>query len=191
MAGNNIEKSVSFVLNELGLHAAGYALPQGVPTLGGQRVAEMKGETVGTGLTSVMNQSPLTLRRENGEAYTFPLDPVIAVSGKNVIARRYVAKGSVRGSVKESFSQDDYEVTITGLLNGGTAEELNMMVEELKELCETGEALLVENDWLTEGFGIVRIVVESYSFPHTKGLANQGYSMKCYSDESVKILEEV
>lgn len=182
----------SLVLNELGLHPLGYALPLGIPFSYVPRDGSVRKEGLEeSGLGIELNQSPLTLRREDGRAYEFALDPVIGVSGKNVITRRYVAKGSLKGTVKESWSQDDIEITISGVLIGADAEELNEMVQGLKEVCESGETLEVENDWLVDGLGVTRIVVESYQMPHTKGLTNQSYTLKCYSDESVKILEEV
>lgn len=184
--------NVSLALNELGLHPLGYALPPGVPFKYVPTVeTSFKEELEGTGLGVELNQAPLTLRREDGTAYVFPLDPIMAVNGKNVITRRYVAKGSLKGTVKESFSQDDFEITISGVLIGCDAEKLNNQVQQLKELCESGETLQVESDWLIDGFGVTRLVVESYQFPHTKGLTNQAYSLKCYSDDSINVLEEV
>ena len=179
-------------MNELGLHALGYALPPGVPFKYVPTVKKgSREELEGTGLGVELNQAPLTLRREDGTADEFPIDPIIAVNGKNVITRRYVAKGSLKGTVKESFSQDDFEITITGVLIGSDADKLNNLVQQLKEVCESGETLQVESDWLIDGFGVTRLVVESYQFPHTKGLTNQAYSLKCYSDDSINVLEEV
>ena len=122
--------------------------------------------------------------------YTFPLDPVVSVNGKNVIARRYVAKGSVTGSVKESWSQDDYEVTIAGSLIECGGEDLNNRLNDLREILECGEVLAVYNDWLNSGLHINNLVVETFSFPHTKGLQNQTYTIKCFSDSSINVLEE-
>ncbi|MBR1644321.1 MAG: hypothetical protein IJ684_02995 [Bacteroidales bacterium] len=191
-AGRNIEEGVSLMFNLAALHAQGYSLPMGVPytvrpTAGRREEATMQE----SGLGANLNQAPVTLRMENGTAYRFPTDPVLAVSGKNVITRRYVAKGSLRGTVKESWSLDDFEITISGVLIGKDAEELNSMVQELVDVCESGETLAVENEWLNEGKRICHLVVESYQFPHTKGLTNQAYVLKCYSDDSVKILEEL
>lgn len=186
---------VSVALNELGLHPQGFALPVGVPfryvptVVGGERVA-LEGTKV-KGLEEMKAQAPLTLRREDGTAYAFALDPVLSVNGKNVIVRRYVAKGSVTGSVKESWSQDDWEVTIAGVLIGETAKELNEMVNALSEVLESGEVLRVENAWLNNGYGITQVVVESWQMPHTKGLTAQAYTIRCYSDSSINILEEV
>lgn len=194
---NHVVKNddVSLVLNELGLHALGYALPIGVPynyvpTVANGERAQMEGSKV-SGLNEMKAQAPLTLRRENGEAYVFALDPMISVSWRNVITRRYVAKGGVKGTVKESWSQDDYEITISGVLIGSDGEELNEMVRALREVCESGETLKAENDWLLDGFGVTQLVVESCQMPHTKGVANQTYTIKCYSDDSMNVLEEV
>lgn len=180
------------MLNLTALQAKGYALPLGVPyTTKPTAGRSEKPDLQSSGLGVDLNQAPVTLRMESGYAYTFPTDPLLAVNGKNVITRRYVAKGSLRGTVKESWSLDDFEITISGVLIGADAEELNGMVQELVDVCESGETLAVENEWLNEGKRICHLVVESYSFPHTKGLTNQAYSLKCYSDDSINVLEEV
>lgn len=36
-------------------------------------------------------------------------------------------------------------------------------------------------------FGITRLAIESVSFPHTKGLQNQNYEIKAYSDNPVSL----
>lgn len=128
------------------------------PTVANGERVQMEGSKV-SGLNEMKAQAPLTLRRENGEAYVFALDPMISVSWRNVITRRYVAKGGVKGTVKESWSQDDYEITISGVLIGSDGEELNDMVRALREVCESGETLKAENDWLMDGFGVTQLVV--------------------------------
>lgn len=193
--------NAGLVLNELGLHPLGYALPPGVPFRYVPTVAEAGAGTLTDtegwntrGLNAPQSQAPLTLRCTiDGEkkVYNFPLDPILSVNGKNIITRRYVAKGSLTGTVKESWSQDDWDVTIAGVLMGTTAEELNDMVRELYEILASGEVIDVENDWLQGGYGITQVVVDSWQFPHTKGLTNQTFTIKCYSDSSINILEEV
>lgn len=183
---------VSVALNELGLHPLGYAFPPGVPFKYVPTVSGGKKEEVSSyGPNLNLSQDYLALRNEQGQEYIFRLDPIIAVSGKNIIARRYVAKGSLQGTVKESFSQDDFDITISGVLIGDATEELNEQVQELQAVLTCGESLAVENDLLNDGYGITRLVVDSFQFPHTKGLQNQSYSIKCYSDSSINILEEV
>lgn len=180
----------SAVLNELGQHALGYALPLGVPWQGKSRL-RIESDTVEENTGTAWNNegASLALRREDGSAYRFPIDPVIGVSGKNVIAKRQVSKGSQYGTVKESWSVDDWSVTVNGVLIGCDAEELNRQVSELVAVAESGETLKIENEWLNRGIGVTQVVVESLSLPHTKGLTNQAYSLKLVSDYSAEILE--
>ena len=182
---------VSLVLNELGLHALGYALPPGVPFKYVPTVSGGKKDEVSSYGNLNLSQDYLALRNEQGQEYCFQLDPILAVSGKNIIARRYVAKGSLQGTVKECFSQDDFDITITGVLMGNDAKDLNEQVQELQSILVCGESLAVVNDFLNDGYGITRLVVDSFQFPHTKGMQNQSYTIKCYSDSSINILEEV
>ena len=191
---------VSTVIDLASLHAIGYQLPLGAPFQTVPTVERAGGKAVEP-YDGVLNlsQDYLSLTTSDGE-YVFPIDPIMAISGKNVITRRYVAKMKTQqgndtvlrsGSVKESWSQDDYDITIGGVLIGDDAEDLREMVQDLRSVLEAGETLKVTNEMLNMGYGITNLVVESYSFPHTKGLQNQAYSIKCYSDSSVNILEEV
>lgn len=191
---------VSTVIDLASLHAIGYQLPLGapfqtVPTANG--VVDSEVSSYGSNVN--LSQDYLSLTTSDGE-YVFPIDPIMAISGKNVITRRYVAKMKMQqgndtvlrgGSVKESWSQDDYDITISGVLIGDDAEDLREQVQGLRAVLEAGETLKVTNELLNMGYGITELVVESYSFPHTKGLQNQAYTIKCYSDSSINILEEV
>ena len=125
------------------------------------------------------------------DGFQLPIDPMIGVDSKNIITRRYVARGSMRGSIKESWSQDDWSVAIEGLLIGTDDNKLIDQVFALRSIFSKAEALTVENYVLNKLFGIERIVVESYAFPHTKGLDNQIYQIKAYSDETYQLLEEI
>ena len=181
---------VSLALNELGLHPQGYALPLGIPFRYVPKVQSAGGRVSSYGSNVNLCQDYLALRNEQGQEYCFRLDPILAVGGKNIIARRYVAKGSLQGTVKESWSQDDYDITISGVLIWDDAKDLNGQVQALQSMLVCGESLAVVNDLLNDGYGITRLVVDSFQFPHTKGLQNQAYTIKCYSDSSINILEE-
>ena len=66
-------------------------------------------------------QAPLSVKLESeAEWWMLPFDPVISVTGKNIIIRRNVLKADSnrRGSIKEIWSQDDYEINIAGVLIG-------------------------------------------------------------------------
>lgn len=134
-------------------------------------------------------QAPLTLGIENGARFAFPIDPVVSVQGKSIITRRNVAKGgTMHGTIKESWREDDWTVTISGSLTYDTAQDLDNAIGELRSLCESGVALKVTNELLNKAFGITSLVVESYDFSHTKGLCNQSFSLTCYSDDSYTLL---
>lgn len=184
----------SVALNELGMHALGYALPLGVPWKGESRVKiarDLVDENAQTVWVENPDPSSLVLRRENKEAYKFPIPPKMGVSVKNVIVKRQVAKGSQYGTVKESWSVDDWSITVNGVLIGCDSEELNRQLSELVEVAKSGETLGIENEWLNRGLGVTQVVVESLDLPHTKGLTNQAYSLKLSSDYSSEILERV
>ncbi|MBP5536442.1 MAG: hypothetical protein J6X62_06575 [Bacteroidales bacterium] len=148
-----------------------------------------------TGVAEHMKERvPLNLvSTTNGKIrFDFPLDPVVSVQGKTIITRRNVAKGgTIHGTIKESWREDDWTVSIAAVLTYDTADELNNSIGALRQLCESGETLNVENQWLNTAFGITRLVVESLDFQHTKGLNNQTVTLTCYSDDSYTLLEEI
>ena len=123
--------------------------------------------------------------------FTLPLDPVISVAGKNIIVRRNVAKTDEytvhRGSVKELWSQDDYEINIAGVFIGKTGELPERELRVLKNICEARLAMNIKSKLLGL-FGIFKIVIEEFSFPFTKGMENQMYTIKAYSDDNFDLL---
>lgn len=132
-------------------------------------------------------QCPLWMRLEGEDWWLLPYEPIITVNGKNVIVKKQVAKGKVRGSIKERWSQDDYQISINGILMNpegpGYPDE---DVKELKRLCEAAKVQVMCP--LFEIFGINQIVIESYDFPHTSGPNNQAYTIGASSDEIYKLL---
>lgn len=131
---------------------------------------------------------PLSLRLpEAGERdWLLPYEPMITISGKQVITKRQVAKGKTRGSIKERWTLDDYAVRIEGILIGEGDKYPADDVRRLRKYCESGE--LIASSPLLELFGITRIVVESWEIPHTSGERNQNYSLSCVSDDTYKLL---
>jgi hypothetical protein len=137
---------------------------------------------------------PVKLRLNNEseiDGFQLPLDPLISISGKNIIRRRYVAKSKMRGSIKETWSQDDYEITIAGLLQNDNPEWLNADIFDLTRYLEAAEAIHVTCDLLNNVFNITRIAIESYEFPFTKGMENQAFTIKAYSDDNYQLLEQI
>ena len=112
----------------------------------------------------------------------------MSVSGKNTIVRRKVAKSKLSGTVKERWSQDDYEVTIQGVVSGADESKYpENSLRKLLELFDERGAVEVEQEILLL-FGIRHLAIESASFPHTKGMNNQNYAIKAYSDNPTELL---
>ena len=183
-------------LSKMGVtQATGYAQPMILPWKEVVKVKRMNGSVDQSSFNSdvALYQCPITFKLSNElseDGFTLPVDPLIGVSGKNVIVRRYVSKSDRRGSVKERWSQDDYDITITGVIVAKDAKELGDYVSKLKKYCEAKEAIHVTSDFLYSIYGIDRIAIESYEFPFTKGIENQAFSIKAYSDDLYELLEE-
>lgn len=132
-------------------------------------------------------QCPLWMRLEGDEWWLLPYEPIITINGKNVIAKKQVAKGKVRGSIKERWSQDDYQISISGILMNpkGTGYP-DEDVKALKRLCEAAKVQVMCP--LFEIFSIDQIVIESFDFPFTSGPFNQAYTIGAVSDDIYKLL---
>lgn len=116
-----------------------------------------------------------------------PIEPLITLTGRNIIVRRQVSKGKIRGSIKERWTQDDYQVKIEGALMDLKRDDYPRDdVRKLRNFCEA--AKLKVRCPLFEIFSINQIVVESYDFPFTKGIQNQQYTINAYSDDTYKLL---
>lgn len=132
-------------------------------------------------------QCPLWMRLEGEEWWLLPYEPIITINGKNVIAKKQVAKGKVRGSIKERWSQDDYQISISGILMNpkGTGYP-DEDVKALKRLCEAAKVQVMSP--LFEVFSIDQMVIESFDFPFTSGPNNQAYTIGAVSDDIYKLL---
>ena len=128
---------------------------------------------------------------EENEWWKIPLDPVVSISGKNTLIRRNALKidnaDNRRGTIKESWSQDDYTIEIAGLLIGQKGSFPERDIRRLRAYCEARKTLLVESQ-LFSILKITKIAIEDYSIPFTKGVENQMYKIKAYSDDDFELL---
>ena len=189
--------------------ALGYAQPMVLPfrdivvvsgkqiNVSGDPAVEAKAREGLANLGDNFFQCPLSFvtGEKNEEKWNLPVDPLVSVNGKNVIKRRYVAKANAkdnrRGSIKECWSQDDYEITIAGVLIAEDHASLVEMIKKLREICDKDEAVKVVCEYINESYGIHNIAIESYDFPFTKGMENQSFTIKAYSDDSYELLEKI
>lgn len=146
---------------------------------------------------------PLSLSIDGGESFfRLPYEPLISISGKNVITKRRVAKwnadntNQLTGTIKERWSQDDYEITITGVLMGsllrGNMEDCYPKAdfEKLKNVLTHSKQIKVNCPPL-ELLGINSIAIDDFSFPFTKGENVQAYEIKACSDFSYNLLMKI
>jgi hypothetical protein len=133
---------------------------------------------------------------ENGAKWLFPFEPLINVSGSNIIAKRKVAKKATGGTIKERWAQNDYQITITGILIGaiekGNYEETypRASMRKLFDFIKSVGFVYVFSDLLNT-LGILKIVVEDYRFPFTKGENVQAFEIKAISDNGYRLLTEL
>ncbi len=145
-------------------------------------------DKVRTNALGIPMQLPLRLKLEEAgaEEWLVPMEPMISLTGQNIITRRRVNKGRVRGSIKERWAQDDYAVTIEGILLGTDGNYPEEDVARLRTFCEAAHVTALNP--LLEVFGISRLVIESWEIPFTSGAANQNYTIKAESDDIYKLL---
>lgn len=136
----------------------------------------------------VPHACPLKMKWENEfEWWQLPIEPVVTITGKNMIVKRNVLKTASadvarRGSVKELWSQDDYEINISGVFIATDGRLPSSDVMRLRHYCEGRQSILVDSPLFTL-FNIRRIAIEDFQFPFTKGIENQMFSLKATSDD--------
>lgn len=136
---------------------------------------------------------------EEATWFTLPYEPIINITGKNNIVKRNVAKWhpeiskDYKGTIKERWSQDDYDIEITGFLMGsmlrGNMEDCfpKKDFEKLRTILTSSLNIRIKCPPL-ELLGIHYIVIEDFKFPFTKGENVQAYSIKAVSDFSYNLL---
>lgn len=145
-------------------------------------------DVVRTNATGVPMVLPLRFQLEESGAqeWLFPMEPMISVNGQNILVRRNVSKGKIRGSIKERWTQDDYSVRIEGILMGMDGKYPEADVAKLRSFCEAGHVKALNT--LLEIFGISQLAIESWDIPFTSGTINQNYTIQAYSDDIYKLL---
>lgn len=145
-------------------------------------------DVVRTNATGVPMVLPLRFQLEEfgAQEWLFPMEPMISVNGQNILVRRNVSKGKIRGSIKERWTQDDYSVRIEGILMGMDGKYPEADVAKLRSFCEAGHVKALNP--LLEIFGISQLAIESWDIPFTSGTINQNYTIQAYSDDIYKLL---
>lgn len=133
---------------------------------------------------------PLSLCLPDGSWWTFPVEPLISVSGKNIIVRRRVAKTTKRGSIKERWAEDDLDISVTGsFVSDDLTAYPESDVSSFKAAITQKTAIEVRNKLLAI-LNIHYLVVEDYDLPFTKGENVQNFSFKAISDDNYNLFIE-
>lgn len=145
-------------------------------------------DVVRTNATGVPMVLPLRFQLEESgaEEWLFPMEPMISLNGQNILVRRNVSKGRIKGSIKERWTQDDYSVRIEGILLGTDGKYPDADVAKLRSFCEAGHVKALNP--LLEIFSISQLAIESWDIPFTSGTINQNYTIQAYSDDIYKLL---
>jgi len=134
---------------------------------------------------------PLWIGLKNDSEWMFPIEPLISVSGKNIIVKRNVAKSEHRGTIKERWAEDDFQINIQGSF---VCPDLHTYpendIQQLMNYITQRRPLSVKNE-LFAMLNIHQIVVESYSFPFSKGENVQNYTIDAYSDDLYELFIDV
>jgi hypothetical protein len=124
---------------------------------------------------------PLTLSIPNLE-WKLEVEPIISIRGSNKIVRRYPNRSEGRGSIKEKWSSDDYQVNIKGFcLEPIESIYPESQVKKLRQILEYKGNVQVENP-LLRIFGIQNISINTFDIPHTPGLTIQQFTINAFSD---------
>jgi hypothetical protein len=183
-------------LNELRLRAFGYVARPGYSRLSTDsplnkpagysnlKTSDFHGDE--TSLLGTALVMPITLgyKDANGNLQTIqlPNEPIIEISGSKTIVK--TAVDGQRGTFKELFAINDYQVSIKGIViqEDGSENYPKDLLRQLREMCERQSAIQITCD-LTNIFGITQLVIENYSFPAVLGAQSwQPFILNCLSD---------
>jgi hypothetical protein len=170
--------------------APGYKLPPFWDLKKGVVIVKLdsEGKITTSAQNEIPSQFPLTFKCEGLEDFTFPIEPIISLSFKNVITRRTVSKGSKRGSVKERWSEDDVDITISGIfINTEDENVYPKEVDKVRAFFQQHFSIDVECELLNDR-GINKISIADLNLPPTKGQNNQAFEIKAYSDDIFELL---
>lgn len=133
---------------------------------------------------------PLWIGINDNPDWMLPVEPLISISGSNIIVKRNVAKSKYRGTIKERWTEDDFSIAIQGSF---VSSDLDVYpeqdVERLMYYVNQKEPLAVKNELLSM-LNINHIVIESYSLPFSKGENVQNYTINALSDDTYNLFIE-
>lgn len=90
------------------------------------------------------------------------------------------------GTVKEYIGLDDYQIQMTGRINGGYNVYEKELVATLKKILSVGQPLAVSS-WYLQNLGITDIVIKDFNFGQNEGeYSTQYFTINAISDTIVE-----
>ena len=150
----------------------------------GGRIGKLQNSAV-----TIPTTFPVRMRiLDNGDYWTLPLEPLVSIKSKQVLIKRQVARHQTRGTIKESWALDDYQVNIAGIFVGKDDQTYPREdIARLREIVESRKSIQILCG-LLELFNINQVVIEDWDIPFTKGKSWQTYTIKALSDEPKELL---
>ena len=134
---------------------------------------------------------PLSLQMPDNTWWELPYEPLISVSGENIVKMRNVAKSTGRGTIKERWCEGDIKINVQGtFVNDDLYTYTDIEVQKLREAITQKRAIAVQNE-LLQLLNINQIVVLTYDLPFSKGENVQNWSFEAVSDDSYNLFIEV
>lgn len=143
--------------------------------------------------TGIVMQCPvrLGLKRDGSDLWTLPIEALVSGRGRKNIIISNVLKKKRQGSVKELWSIDDYEITITGsLYSNEEGVYPSEQVARMKKIVESQDIVTIQS-LLTDAIGVRYVVAIDWDFPTTKGVEWQDYSVRFLSDVDHELIEPI
>lgn len=154
---------------------------------------------------------PFTFKNVKGEDFLLPFEPLLSIDAKNEIEKSNVAKlnrkvkdkdgietdTNWQGTVKQRWSRGDYNIRMTGVLIGPKLIGADHITFPKDDFSRLNTILCERQKWQItceplQLLDIHYVVVESFSFPFTKGENVQAYEIIMSSDFdfSLELTEE-
>lgn len=117
------------------------------------------------------------------------IDTVIIEVAQTKNIRKTSIQGRT-GTVKEYISDDDYIISIRGVIGHLSKVYPESDVKKIREICKAQRSLEVTSKFLNDIFDIKDIVIESYNIPQVEGVRNQQpFSITASSDVPIDLEE--
>ncbi|MEB0302392.1 DUF6046 domain-containing protein [Mucilaginibacter sp. 5C4] len=140
-------------------------------------------EQIALTIPAIINAGVVTAPQK---IYTFPDWPLFDITGQDIITKTMMTKK--KGSVKEYITEDDYSITIRGILiNYDSQEYPEQQLQDLMQIIKCKKAMSVTSQVLNL-MDIHSLVIERANWPSSEGFQNiQPFELECLSDEPAEL----